>query len=182
MQDISIVFVAQCFYLMLPAYFANMAPIMVKKINLFYYPIDFGLKLGSRPILGSHKTFRGLVFGVLFAILVSYLQSLLYQKEFFMNLSFISYENWLLFGFLMGFGALLGDSVKSFLKRRIGIKPGHRFVPFDQIDFVLGSLILSSLVFDLTLQIFFVSLVLSFALDILVNHISFYLKIRDESW
>ncbi len=182
MQDIPIVFVAQCFYLMLPAYFANMAPIMVKKINLFDYPIDFGMKLGNKPILGSHKTFRGFVFGVLFAILVSYLQSLLYHKEFFMNLSFISYENWLLFGFLMGFGALLGDSVKSFFKRRVGIKPGHRFVPFDQIDFVLGSLILSSLVFDLTLKIFLVSVALSFVLDILVNHIVFYLKIRDEAW
>ena len=33
--------ILQCFYFMLPAYFANMAPVIVKKINILNLQIDF---------------------------------------------------------------------------------------------------------------------------------------------
>ena len=82
----------------------------------------------------------------------------------------------------MGFGALAGDLVKSFFKRRIGINPGAKFIPFDQTDFVVGALVFIMPIFDLTLEIFFASLLLSFILDIIVNHAAFYLKIRNEKW
>ena len=175
-------FLLKCFYLMLPAYFANMAPVMVKKINLFAFPIDFNKQINNTPVLGKNKTFRGLVFGVIFAIIVAYLQSLLYNAGFFRNISFFNYQNWLLFGFLMGSGALMGDLVKSFLKRRLGIKPGAKFVPFDQTDFVVGALIFIMPIFDLALKIFVTSLVLSFVLHIITNHLAFYMKIRNEKW
>ena len=175
-------FILKCFYFMLPAYFANMAPVMVKKIDLFAFPIDFNKKINNRPVLGKNKTFRGLIFGVIFSIVVAYAQFLLYSVDFFKNVSFFSYQNWFLFGFLMGLGALTGDLIKSFFKRRLGIKPGAKFIPFDQTDFVIGALIFIAPIFDLTLKIFFVSLLLSFALDIMVNHLAFYLKIRNEKW
>lgn len=181
MQDF-VLFILKCFYLMLPAYFANMAPVMVKKISLFAFPVDFDKKLNDKPILGKNKTFRGLVFGVIFAIVISYFQFLLYNIEFYKNLSFFNYQNWLLFGFLIGFGALIGDLAKSFFKRRLGIEPGAKFVPFDQTDFVVGALIFIMPIFELTLRIFIVSLLLSFVLHIIVNHIAFYLKIRNEKW
>ncbi|MBS3101370.1 CDP-2,3-bis-(O-geranylgeranyl)-sn-glycerol synthase [Candidatus Woesearchaeota archaeon] len=178
----SLIFLLKCFYLMLPAYFANMAPVIVKRIDLFRVPIDFNKKIGNEPILGSHKTFRGLIFGVIFAIIAAYLQFLLYNKGFFADITFINYQNWLLLGLLMGIGALTGDAVKSFFKRRLGIKPGERFIPFDQTDFVAGALVFIMPVFDLTLKIFFVSVILSFVLHIIVNHTAFYLKIRNEKW
>jgi CDP-2,3-bis-(O-geranylgeranyl)-sn-glycerol synthase len=181
MEELAL-FLLKCFYLMMPAYFANMAPVMVKRINLFVYPIDFGKTINSKPILGQNKTFRGLVFGVIFAVIMAYIQFLLYNVESFSNISFLSYENWLLFGFLMGFGSLFGDLVKSFFKRRIGIKPGERFIPFDQTDFVIGALVFIIPVLDLTLAIFLTSLMQSFVLHIIVNHISFWLKIRNEKW
>lgn len=175
-------FILKCFYLMLPAYFANMAPVIVKKINLLAFPIDFNKKLNSKPILGKNKTFRGLIFGVIFAIIVAYLQFALYKIEFFRNISFFDYQNWLLFGFLIGLGALTGDLVKSFFKRRLGIKPGAKFVPFDQIDFVVGALVFIMPIFNVTLNIFVISLLVSFAGHIIVNHTAFYLKIRNEKW
>ncbi|MDP3765790.1 MAG: CDP-archaeol synthase [Nanoarchaeota archaeon] len=175
-------FLLKCSYLMLPAYFANMAPVMVKKINLFVFPIDFNKQVGNKPVLGKNKTFRGLIFGVIFAIIVAYFQFLLYGVGSFKNISFIDYKNWPLFGFLMGFGALSGDLVKSFFKRRLGIKPGARFVPFDQTDFVVGALVFITPIFDLTLSIFVIALLLSFILHIIVNHLAFYLKIRNEKW
>ncbi len=175
-------FILKCFYLMLPAYFANMAPVIVKKINIFVFPIDFNKKINNQPVLGKNKTFRGLVFGIIFAIIIAYLQFLLYKIEIFRLISFIDYQNWLLFGFLMSFGALIGDLIKSFFKRRLGIKPGEKFVPFDQTDFVVGALVFIIPVFDLTLKIFIVSLLLSFVLHIIVNHLAFYFKIRKEKW
>ena len=177
-----IMFLLKCFYLMLPAYFANMAPVMVKKINLFVFPIDFNRKINNNPILGKNKTFRGLIFGIVFAIIITYLQFLLYKIEFFKNISFINYQNWLLFGLLIGLGALTGDLVKSFFKRRLGLKPGAKFVPFDQTDFVVGALVFIVPIFNLTLKIFVTSLLLSFILHIIVNHIAFYLRIRNEKW
>lgn len=177
-----IFFLLKCFYLMLPAYFANMAPVMVKKINMFAYPIDFNKTINNKPILGKNKTFRGFIFGIVFAITIAYLQFLLYNMGFFRNISFFNYQNWLLFGVLMGFGALTGDLAKSLFKRRLGIKPGEKFVPFDQTDFVIGSLIFIMPIFGLTLKIFFTSLFLSLALHIIVNHAAFYLKIRNEKW
>ena len=176
------IFLLKCFYLMLPAYSANMAPVMVKKIDLLAFPIDFNKKMSNKPVFGKNKTFRGLIFGVVFAIIVAYLQFLLYNAGFFRAISFISYQNWFLFGLLMGLGALTGDLIKSFFKRRLGIKPGARFIPFDQTDFVIGALAFITPIFDLTLKIFFVSLLLSFVLDIIVNHLAFYLKIRNEKW
>lgn len=172
----------KCFYLMLPAYFANMAPVMAKKINLFAHPIDFNKKISSKPIFGKNKTFRGFVFGIIFAIIVAYIQFLLYQISFFRNISFIDYENWLFFGFMIGIGALMGDLAKSFFKRRLDIEPGARFIPFDQTDFVFGALIFIMPIFKVTLKIFITALLLSLALHIIVNHTAFYLGVRGERW
>ena len=175
-------FILKCSYLMLPAYFANMAPVIVKKIRLFDLPIDFNKKMANKPLLGKNKTFRGLIFGIVFAIIISYLQFLMQNAGFFRSISFADYKNWALLGFLMGLGALTGDLVKSFFKRRLSINPGEKFIPFDQTDFVIGALVFVMPVFGLTLKIFVVSLLLSFVLHIIVNHIAFYLRIRDEKW
>ena len=182
MQENFWLLLLKCFYFMLPAYFANMAPVVVKKINFLDYPVDFNKRLNKKPIFGKNKTLRGFFFGVLFAIAIAYFQFIGYRSEFLKNISFFSYTNWLAFGFLMGLGALAGDLAKSFLKRRVGISPGEKFVPFDQADFVIGALVFVIPVFSLTLKIFLVSLLMSFVLDIIINHLAFYLKIRNEKW
>ena len=175
-------FILKCFYLMLPAYFANMAPVITKRINFLKFPIDFGWQLKNKPLFGKNKTFRGFVFGIIFSIAISGLQFFFYSSDAFRSISFFDYQNWILFGFLMGFGALTGDLIKSFFKRRLGIEPGYKFVPFDQADFVIGALLFVTAFYDLTLKIFLTSLILSFILHIIINHLAFYLKIRNEKW
>ena len=182
MPETLVVFALKCFYFMLPAYFANMAPVIARKINFLAYPVDFGLTIGNKPVLGKNKTFRGLFFGVIFAVTISYLQFNLHNSQVFGNISFYNYQNWVIFGFLMGFGALVGDLVKSFFKRRFDIKPGDKFVPFDQIDFVIGSLAFVTPIFILSPRVLITILLLSFVLDIIVNHIAFFLKVRNEKW
>ena len=178
-----ILFVLKCFYFMLPAYFANMAPVIVKDIlKPMAVPIDFGMKIGGKEILGKNKTLRGLFFGIIFAIVIAYFQYLLYSFDYFRGLSFIDYSNWFVVGFLFGFGALLGDMVKSFFKRRANIKPGERLVPWDQLDFVIGSLVFVNMVVSLTWDKVFYIAIISFMGHILVNHAAYYLKIRNEKW
>jgi CDP-2,3-bis-(O-geranylgeranyl)-sn-glycerol synthase len=48
--------------------------------------------------------------------------------------------------FSICFGALLGDIIESFFKRRVGRKRGEDWIPFDQIDFILGVLFFSFLI------------------------------------
>jgi len=163
---------------MMPAYFANMAPVIAKKwFKKLAVPIDF-----DKNIFGKNKTFRGLIFGILFAIVIAYFQFLLYKLNFFGNLSFIDYSNWFIIGFLFGFGALFGDLIESFIKRRLNIKPGERFVPWDQLDFVIGALVLVGILVNITwMRIFFIAII-SIIGHILVNHAAYYLRIRKEKW
>lgn len=181
MQE-EMIFLLKCLYFMLPAYLANMAPVIVKKINFLNYPVDFGITFKGKPLLGSHKTYRGFFFGTMAGILLSFVQYKLYPIQFFQWISFQNYSNWLQFGFLMGFGALFGDSLKSLIKRRMQIKPGSKFIPFDQTDFVIGAVIFTIPVFDLTWKILLTCIIFSFVLHITVNHIAFWLKIRNEKW
>jgi len=174
--------ILQCFYFMLPAYFANMAPVIVKKINFLKIPIDFDKKINNKLIFGKNKTFRGLVFGVLFAIAISYFQFILYNNDIFVDLALFGYSNWLMIGFLLGFGAIIGDLIESFVKRRLSYKPGKPFVPWDQIDFVLGALIFVFPIVNLSINKIIIIIILSFVLHIIVNHIAFYMKVRKEKW
>lgn len=175
--------ILQCFYFMLPAYFANMAPVMVKSaFNKLAFPIDFNQKIKDKPILGKNKTFRGLIFGVLFAVIIAYGQFLFYDNNIFADIAIVNYSNWLLIGFLLGFGAIFGDLVKSLVKRRMNYKPGKSFVPFDQIDFVLGALAFVYPLVNLSLKKMITILLLSFILHVIVNHIAFYSGIRKERW
>ena len=98
--------------------------------------------------------------------------------SFFKDLSILDYSNWLSIGFLLGIGAITGDSVKSFFKRRFNIKPGKPWIPFDQTDFIIGALLFISIIYIPELKIIIAALVVSFILHITVSHIAYYLKLR----
>lgn len=180
-------FIIQCIYFMLPAYLANMAPVIAKNLHLaesLAVPVDFNKQWNYKPIFGSHKTFRGFIFGVLFALIIAYIQYTLYDFAFFRSLSLFEYTkfNWYTAGFLLGFGALFGDLVKSFFKRKLNVEPGQRFIPWDQIDYSVGAILFISLIFFINLYTIIFILIISFIGHILVNHISYYLGLRETNW
>jgi len=167
-------------YFMLPAYFANMAPVIVRNwIKSFNTAIDFGKKWKGKPIFGKNKTWRGLIFGVIFGIIVAYAQYLINSPW-----NLVDYSDWFLIGGLMGFGAILGDMIESFIKRRIGIKSGQPFIPWDQIDFIIGGLLFSFFLIpkELLLTTIITIIIISPFLHMAVNHFAYYLKIRNEKW
>jgi len=127
-------------YFMLPSYVANSVPIFAKRLKFLNMPLDFNKKLFGQRIFGENKTIRGFFFGIPAGMLVSNVQLHLYQLLFFRDLSLIDYSsiNIHRFGFLISAGTLIGDLIKSFFKRRLKIKPGESWKPFDGIDFTLG--------------------------------------------
>ncbi len=181
------IFILQCLYFMLPAYIANMAPVFAQKFGALKFlarPVDGGRTFHGQPIFGAHKTWRGFVVGVAMAIVVAWLQNLLYPISVFKNLSLLNYSEtnlWLL-GFFLGFGALFGDLIKSFFKRRVNLAPGAPWIPFDQIDFVLGALIFVSPIFLLPWQALLVIILITPVLHILTNQTGFILKIKNTKW
>ncbi len=170
-------------WLMLPAYFANMTPLFVQGIfKKMAFPLDLGLNFRNKRIFGSHKTFRGLFFGIAAAMLVYLSQQILYDIPFFQELSLISYDEFVFFGFWLGFGALLFDLIKSFFKRQLDIQPGKSWFVFDQLDYVLGALFFMSFYYSPGWLEVFLIILLSFALTIIVKHIGFWLGIDKAKW
>jgi CDP-2,3-bis-(O-geranylgeranyl)-sn-glycerol synthase len=171
------------FYYFLPAYCANMAPVIFKKINFLKTPVDFNKTFKGQPLFGSHKTWGGLILATLAGGLIFYAQKLLYSVTFFQKYSLINYQEYsLLLGLLLGFGAIFGDLVKSFFKRRVNLKPGQSWIPFDQLDFVFGALLLSFIIYIPPVFSLLVIIISTPLLHIFTNHLGYYLKLQSTKW
>lgn len=160
----------QLVYLMAPAYLANMAPPFLKYWKGWNRPI-------SRRWLGEHKTVAGVLLGLVVALVAAGIQWLIDW-----NGNLVSYADWPVIGLGLGAGAMGGDLVKSFFKRLRGIAPGESWIPADQLDFVIGALLFVWPWARLGWRDVVTVVALSFAGDIVVNHVSYWLRIRDTKW
>ena len=138
--------ILQAFWIIIPAYIANASAVLVGGGT----PIDFGKNWrDGKRILGDGKTWRGLISGTFigmtagFGLVVaaSYISSSEYHYLELTN--FEGFPVMIPIIFSICFGALLGDIIESFFKRRIGRNRGDDWIPFDQIDFILGVLFFS---------------------------------------
>jgi CDP-2,3-bis-(O-geranylgeranyl)-sn-glycerol synthase len=139
-------FILQALWIFLPAYNANMAPVFAMKLFPNWNArIDGGRNhRDGRALLGAGKTWRGLIAGTLVASLTAYLQSFIRNTDVaFSDFHYTEVGWWapLVLGAFYGFGAIVGDAVKSYFKRRTGREGGAPWVPFDQLDFVVGGLL-----------------------------------------
>ncbi len=157
-------------YFMAPAYAANMLPPFLKYWKGWNPPI-------SRRWLGSHKTVLGVAGGVLAAMLTALAQSRLGWAD-----APAAEATWVGLGLRMGIGAMAGDAVKSFFKRRAHVAPGQSWVPFDQVDFVVGALVLVWPVANLSWLDAVAIVLLSAIGHVLVNHVGYWLGVRPARW
>lgn len=119
---------------MLPAYIPNSAAAAIKGT----IPIDGGRTWqDGRRILGDGKTIRGFFGGVFCGCIIGIIQIILQGYAPFSLLPQLT----LVPVILLATGALVGDMVKSFFKRRAGIDRGGKWPVVDQFDFVIGALI-----------------------------------------
>ena len=82
----------------------------------------------------------------------------------------------------MGLGVLFGDLVKSFFKRRFNIKPGAPWFPFDQLDALIGGLLLTGFVYKIPTNIVLFLIITVPLLHVLINHLGFYLGLKETKW
>lgn len=133
-------------WLMLPAYLANIGPVFVGGGA----PIDGGrLWRDGKPVLGPGKTWRGLLLApFVAAILVGLLRWLVTDTGWGSVQPWSDWGPapwWFVLVYAMGLGALVGDAVKSFFKRRTGRDRGAKWPGFDQLDFVVGAIAFAAL-------------------------------------
>jgi CDP-2,3-bis-(O-geranylgeranyl)-sn-glycerol synthase len=137
------IFFALWFFL--PAGIANVMPIFaanVPIISRWNAPIDGGATFRGKRVFGAHKTWRGLISGIIAGTLTLALQQYLVGEfSWLHDLTFqVDYQHLptLIMGPLFAIGALGGDAIESFLKRQRGIEPGKGWFPFDQTDYIIG--------------------------------------------
>ena len=172
-------------YLILPGAATNIIPVLFRKVDFLSCPVDLGRQWHGKPIFGPNKTFRGFFFGILSTIAVVYVQTVLFLDfEYFREMSIIDYPkyNFIVLGFLIGFGALFGDLVKSFFQRRVGIGPGVSWFPWDQLDSLVGALLFGSLVFVPPWSVVLFLLVLVPLAHIAVKHFGYFIGINKAKW
>jgi CDP-2,3-bis-(O-geranylgeranyl)-sn-glycerol synthase len=126
-------------WLTIPAYVANPSAVLFGGGK----PMDFGKKLkdGER-VLGDGKTWRGFFGGVGSGIIIGFVQVGVSSPFDDGHLGFGPYPNFLLVIILLAFGALFGDVLGSFVKRRFKIKRGKKAPGLDQYDFLIGAWLL----------------------------------------
>jgi CDP-2,3-bis-(O-geranylgeranyl)-sn-glycerol synthase len=152
-----------------------MAPVIFKKIPFLAQPV-------SEKYFGKNKTWRGLLVAILFGTFTFYLQQLAYQNGF-TSLALIDYNDFsLLLGICMSTGAILGDLIKSYYKRKVDIPAGKPWPIWDQLDFVIGGLIGSMIVYVPSISVVLVLFIFSPLFHILVNLIAYSLKIRETKF
>jgi CDP-2,3-bis-(O-geranylgeranyl)-sn-glycerol synthase len=147
---------------------ANGAPILLKRVfrARFAQPIDGGLRLADgQPLLGSSKTWRGLVGAVLATTALAPIIGFTWAS-----------------GACMGAGAMLGDLLSSFIKRRLRIPASGRAPGLDQVPEALVPLWLCGQPLGLGLHLIALLVLLFMAGEIVLSRWLYRLGIRDRPY
>ena len=174
-------------WLGLPAWIANATPVIFGGGR----PIDGGKILGDgHRLFGDGKTIRGFIVGVFFGTLTGigqilaapHLKPLLEQyvevtpqmeSILFLDIPVV---------ILLSVGALLGDLVGSFLKRRINVKSGNPSPVLDQIGFILLALILASPFIQPSGEYVVVLIVITLGIHWISNALGYLLGFKKNPW
>lgn len=168
---------------MLPAYIPNNVAVLAGGGR----PIDGGRTLGDRRLLGDGKTWRGAVAGALAGVAVAVvLNRLAPAATGALGVPMPTFPPGAMIG--LAAGAVLGDIGASFLKRRTGRERGAAFPGVDQLDFVVGALLVTTVfahewVRDVfTLGVVVAVVVITPVLHVGTNALAYGLGLKDEPW
>ncbi len=148
----------------LPAYLASASAVVLGG----GHPIDMGKRfIDGRRVLGDGKTVEGFLGGWAFGGLVGFLLFPLFSLP-------------PLLSFLISFGAMLGDALGSFVKRRLGFERGASVPLLDQESLLLGVFILKPTLFS-PLE-WLLLLIMTPVLHRLTNIMAFKLGLKGVPW
>jgi CDP-2,3-bis-(O-geranylgeranyl)-sn-glycerol synthase len=151
-----------------PEYCANAVPVVAGGGR----PLDSGRAFfDGRPILGKNKTFRGFFAGLAVGTGVGLAESAVFGYS-------------LLFGLMLSLGALSGDLLGAFVKRRLELAPGDMFPVVDQVDFIVGAILLSLLVSPpiLFVELLIAVLIITPPIHLLTNFAAYKLGLKNNPW
>jgi len=172
-------------WLMLPAYITNAsAAFFGGKI-----PIDRGIFWGKTRLLGDGKTYEGIFKGFSCGFGIGIFQQLFFCDYIKLQMpSFGPFPTFLVTLFCLSAGAMLGDMLGSFIKRRLGLKRGASLPLVDQLDFVGGAWLLLFLfardwfVKTFSLEIIIAVIIITPLLHLLTNYIGFKIGRKEVPW
>lgn len=176
--------VAVAVWAMLPAYVPNNAAVLAGGGR----PIDGGRTWSDgKRILGDGKTWRGTEVGTLCGVaLALVLDAAVDAVSAALGVPLPVFPLRAAVG--LAFGAMLGDVLASFLKRRTGRERGAAFPLVDQLDFVVVALALAALLdypwfrATFTLPVLAVVVVLTPLLHVVTNAGAYLLGLKDEPY
>lgn len=174
-------------WLGLPAWIANATPVLGGGGR----PIDGGalFRDGNR-ILGDGKTIRGFLVGVFFGTLVGtaqYLAAPVLRPILGQFVTITPSMDYVLamqipIAFLMSVGALTGDVVGSFIKRRVQVKSGDPSPVMDQIGFIIMAMIFVSPLFQPDAVYVIVLTITTLAIHWISNALGYLLGVKKNPW
>jgi CDP-2,3-bis-(O-geranylgeranyl)-sn-glycerol synthase len=158
----AIYWMLETIYIYLPAYIANATPVLLGGGP----PLDGGRTwVDDQPLFGDHKTVRGTLSGIIVGITVGILQTHFLR------------------GVLLSIGAIGGDIVISFIKRRIKLEPGAMFPIADQMGFIVFAVLLVSLAQPSpTWERAVAILIATLPIHYITNVIAWVLKLKRNPW
>jgi CDP-2,3-bis-(O-geranylgeranyl)-sn-glycerol synthase len=152
-----------------PAYCANATPVLAGGGT----KMDFGKNFyDGKRVFGNNKTFRGFFFGWSIGFVVGIVEGF--------TLGFQNYS--IVFSLLIPLGALLGDLAGAFIKRRIGIAPGGLLPIVDQVDFVVGAIVLSIPLTIVSWQLAVTVLLITPPIHLFANFLAYKMKLKRHPW
>ena len=147
---------------------ANGAPVAGKRLfgARFSAPMDFGARfIDGKPLLGSSKTWRGLIFSVV----LTGLCAMPLGMGFF-------------YGAFFAFFSMAGDIFSSFIKRRLGMPSSSMALGLDQLPESLFPLLAFYRYFSLTIIELSLVLIVFFVGELLVSRALYALHFRDRPY
>jgi len=164
-------------WLMLPAYIANVSAAFFGGKT----PIDRGISCGKTRLLGDGKTYEGTLKGISCGFIFGIFQHLFLH-------SFGLFPSFLVVLVCLSAGAMFGDMLGSFIKRRLGLKRGAPLPLVDQLDFVAGAWLLLFLfardwfIESFALNIIIAVVIITPLLHLLTNYVGFKMGRQDVPW
>ena len=155
--------------------------------------MDLGKSWKGKRIFGDGKTWRGFFGGAFSGILLGIL--MLGASHFFDSSNHWGYgslEQGICIVIILSFGAVIGDLIGAFIKRRIGLERGEKAPILDQYDFVAASLLFTALFYpnwvygtyiegwNILALVFL--LIIMFSLHRIMNIIGYKVGLKDEPW
>ena len=155
-----------------------MMPVILGKMK---FPLGIPI---NKKAFGAHKTWRGFYAGYLGALLILFLQRYFQSQNILESFRILDYQslNIYFYAFLFGIGAIVGDAVKSFFKRRLQKKEGTAWFPFDQLDFIIGSFVFVYPFYSVDWRIILIVVIITPLLHFLTNLVGYWVGFKKVWW